>query len=71
MSTEERRRAVGDVWRALIELWTQRNRWVWVANELGISPGFSCGRSMPVSSPMPKRRAMSWKRSIPVCIATL
>jgi len=56
MSTEERRRAVGDVWRALIELWTQRNRWVWVANELGISPGHGKALvSLSVDSPPPMR----------------
>ena len=56
MNGDDRRRAAGEVWRALVDLWTQRNRWVWVANELGISPGHGKALiSLSIDSPPPMR----------------
>src|SRR5881409_2076554 len=36
---DDTRDIAGEVWRALVELWAKRNRWVAVAHEHGISPG--------------------------------
>src|SRR5207302_10388758 len=56
MNGDDRRRAAGEVWRALVGLWTQRNRWVWVANELCISPGHGKALiSLSIDSPPPMR----------------
>jgi DNA-binding MarR family transcriptional regulator len=56
MNGDDRRLAAGEVWRALVDLWTQRNRWVWVANELGISPGHGKALiSLSIESPPPMR----------------
>ncbi|HMC53374.1 MAG TPA: MarR family winged helix-turn-helix transcriptional regulator [Acidimicrobiales bacterium] len=56
MEPDDHHRAVSEVWRALVELWTERNRWAWVAGELGMSPGHAKALlSLTPGAPAPMR----------------